>query len=123
VLERTMRTVRAATGSIMLLDRHRGVLRVVAARGGSDDAPVGAELPLGEGVAGKVAQVGEASLVDDGAVVWLPIRVEDRILGVGNLAEGAASPMDPRAFSPMRLRFLCSLVAHVAYARETAGLL
>ena len=56
VLERTMRTVRAATGSIMLLDRHRGLLRVVAARGGSDDAPVGAELPLGEGVAGKVAQ-------------------------------------------------------------------
>src|SRR5204862_6733011 len=86
VLERTMRTVRAATGSIMLLDRKRGTLRVVAARGGSDDAPVGAELPLGEGVAGKVAQVGEASLVDDRAVLWLPIRVEDRIIGVVNLA-------------------------------------
>jgi signal transduction histidine kinase len=123
VLERTMRTVRAATGSIMLLDRHRGVLRVVAARGGSDDAPVGAELPLGEGVAGKVAQVGEASLVDDGAVVWLPIRVEDRIIGVVNLAKGAASPMDPRAFSPMDLQFLSTLMAHVAYALENARLL
>src|SRR5882762_9164272 len=123
VLERTMRTVRAATGSIMLLDRHRGVLRVVAARGGSDDAPVGAELPLGEGVAGKVAQVGEATLVDDGAVIWLPIRVEDRIIGVVNLGKGAASPIDPRAFSPMDLQFLSTLMAHVAYALENARLL
>jgi signal transduction histidine kinase len=123
VLERTMRTVRAATGSIMLLDRHRGVLRVVAARGESDDARVGAELPLGEGVAGKVAQVGEATLVDDGAVIWLPIRVEDRIIGVVNLAKGAASPVDPRTFSPMDLQFLSTLMAHVAYALENARLL
>src|SRR5205823_3507310 len=93
------------------------------ARGGSDDAPVGAELPLGEGVAGKVARVGEASLVDDGAVVWLPIRVEDRIIGVVNLAKGAASPVDPRAFSPMDLQFLSTLMAHVAYALENARLL
>ncbi len=107
----------------MLLDRHRGVLRVVAARGGSGDAPVGAELPLGEGVAGKVAQVGEATLVDDGAVAWLPIRVEDRIIGVVNLAKGAASPMDPRAFLPMDLQFLSTLMAHVAYALENARLL
>ena len=123
VLERTMRTVRAATGSIMLLDRHRGVLRVVAARGESDDAPVGAELPLGEGVAGKVAQVGEATLIDDGAVICMPIRVEDRIIGVVNLAKGAASPADPRAFSPMDLQFLSTLMAHVAYALENARLL
>jgi len=65
VLERTMRTVRASIGSIMLLDRSRGVLRVVAARGDTDDIPVGAEVVLGEGIAGKVAQVGEAMLVDD----------------------------------------------------------
>src|SRR5437899_3999728 len=118
-----MRTVRASIGSIMLLDRQRGVLRVVAARGDSVDIPVGAEVPLGEGVAGKVAQVGEATLVDDGAGVWLPIRVEDRIIGVVNLAKGAASPMDPRAFSPMDLQFLSTLMAHVAYALENARLL
>src|SRR5882762_7838100 len=75
----------------------------------------GAELPLGEGVAGKVAQVGEATLVDDGAVIWLPIRVEDRIIGVVNLGKGAVSPMD--------LQFLSTLMAHVAYALENARLL
>ena len=38
VLERTMRTVRASIGSIMLLDHERQVLRVVVARGLPDDA-------------------------------------------------------------------------------------
>jgi signal transduction histidine kinase len=140
VLERTMRTVRATIGSIMLLDRPRGVLRVVAARGDTDDVPVGAEVALGEGIAGKVAQVGEAMLVDDiatdprfarpnaprygtGAFICSPIRVEDRIIGVVNLAKGAASPVDPRRFSPMDLQFLSTLMAHVAYALENARLL
>src|SRR5437667_458827 len=116
VLERTMRTVRASIGSIMLLDRQRGVLRVVAARGDSVDIPVGAEVPLGEGVAGKVAQVGELELGDGGGLICMPIRVEDRVIGIINLAKGAASPVDPRAFSPMDLQFLSTLIAHVAYA-------
>jgi len=92
VLERTMRTVRASIGSIMLLDRQRGVLRVVAARGDSVDIPVGAEVPLGEGIAGKVAQVGELERGDGGGLICMPIRVEDRVIGVINLAKGAASP-------------------------------
>jgi signal transduction histidine kinase len=123
VLERTMRTVRAATGSIMLLDRHRGVLRVVAGRGDVDDVSVGAETALGEGLAGKVAQVGEMELADQGALICLPIRVEDRIIGVITLAKGEASPLDLRVFSPMDLQFLTTLIAHVAYALENARLL
>jgi signal transduction histidine kinase len=123
VLERTMRTVRASIGSVMLVDRQRGVLRVVAARGGSEDIPVGTEVPLGEGVAGKVAQAGEATLIHDGTFICEPIRVEDRIIGVVNLAKGETSPMDPRAFSPMDLQFLSTLMAHVAYALENARLL
>ena len=123
VLERTMRTVRAATGSIMLLDRKRGVLRVVAARGDSGDAKVGAEVGLGDGVAGKVAQLGEVELAEGGALVCLPIRVEDRVTGVIKLAKGEASPLDPRAFSAMDVQFLSTLIAHVAYALENARLL
>src|SRR2546422_2737260 len=53
----------------------------------------------------------------------MPIRVEDRFIGVINLAKGAASPVDPRAFSPMDLQFLSTLIAHVAYALENARLL
>jgi len=123
VLERTMRTVRAATGSIMLLDRKRGTLRVVAARGDDGDVSVGAEVPLGEGVAGKVAQLGELQLAEAGRLVCLPIRVEDRVTGVIKLAKGDASLLDPRAFSAMDVQFLSTLIAHVAYALENARLL
>ena len=123
VLERTMRTVRAATGSLMLLDRHRGVLRVVAARGEAEHSRVGAEVPLGEGLAGRVAQLGEAQLAQHGTQVCLPIRVEGRIIGVILLAKGEATPLDPRGFAPLDLQFLSTLIAHVAYALENARLL
>jgi signal transduction histidine kinase/HAMP domain-containing protein len=139
VLERTMRTVRATIGSIMLLDHDRQVLRVVAARG-LPEAIVGtAEVAVGEGVAGKVVQLGEPILVEDisadprfakpsdpkygsGAFMCLPVRVEDRIIGVVNLAKSAAAAPSP-AFSPTDLQFLNTLMTHIAYAVDNARLL
>ena len=139
VLERTMRTVRATIGSIMLLDHERGVLRVVAARGLPDNVVGQAEVAVGEGVAGKVVQIGEAVLVEDistdprfarpndpkygsGAFMCLPVRVEDRVIGVVNLAKAAAAPASP-AFTPTDLQFLNALMTHVAYAMDNARLL
>jgi signal transduction histidine kinase len=80
-------------------------------------------VPLSEGLPGRVAQVGELELAEQGARVCLPIRVEDRIIGVISLAKGEATPLDPRAFAPMDLQFLSTLIAHVAYALENARLL
>ena len=139
VLERTMRTVRATIGSIMLLDHDRGVLRVVAARGLPDGVVGHAEVPVGEGVAGKVVQIGEAVLVEDistdprfarpndskygsGAFMCLPVRVEDRVIGVVNLAKAASAAASP-AFTPTDLQFLNTLMTHVAYAVDNARLL
>jgi signal transduction histidine kinase len=139
VLERTMRTVRAGIGSIMLLDHERQVLRVVAARGLPDDVIDRAEVRVGEGIAGKVVQLGEAVLVEDistdprfarpnapqygsGAFMCLPVRVEDRIIGVVNLAKSAALAPSP-AFSPTDLQFLNTLMTHIAYAVDNARLL
>jgi signal transduction histidine kinase len=139
VLERTMRTVRAGIGSIMLLDHERQVLRVVAARGLPDDVVGSAEVRVGEGIAGKVVQIGEPVLVEDiaadprfgkpnepkygsGAFMCLPVRVEDRIIGVVNLAKSAAAAPTP-AFSPTDLQFLNTLMTHIAYAVDNARLL
>ena len=139
VLERTMRTVRASIGSIMLLDHERQVLRVVVARGLPDDVVEHAEVPVGESIAGKVVQLGEPVLVEDistdprfartrdpkygsGAFMCLPVRVEDRIIGVVNLAKSAAAPPTP-AFSPTDLQFLNTLMTHIAYAVDNARLL
>ena len=139
VLERTMRTVRAGIGSIMLLDHERQVLRVVAARGLPEEIVGSAEVRVGEGIAGKVVQIGEPVLVEDisadprfgkpsearygsGAFMCLPVRVEDRIIGVVNLAKSAAAAPSP-AFSPTDLLFLNTLMTHIAYAVDNARLL
>ena len=139
VLERTMRTVRASIGSIMLLDHERQVLRVVVARGLPDDVVEHAEVAVGESIAGKVVQLGEPVFVEDistdprfartrdpkygsGAFMCLPVRVEDRIIGVVNLAKSAAAPPTP-AFSPTDLQFLNTLMTHIAYAVDNARLL
>src|SRR5207247_2623188 len=103
VLERTMRAVHARIGSIMLLDRERQTLRVVAARGHSVEVLGGPEVRVGEGVSGKAVQLGEPVLVEDieadprfgkvndpkygaGSFICMPLRVADRIIGVVNLA-------------------------------------
>jgi len=65
VLERTMRAVSAGIGSIMLLDHERQVLRVAVGRGGGDHHRPHVEVKVGEGIAGRVVQMGEAVLVED----------------------------------------------------------
>ncbi len=120
VLERSMRMVRATRGSIMLLDAERRALRVVAARGPGWEGAAGREVAVGEGVAGRVARFGEPAIAGD--TLSMPIRIEDRIIGVVDLAKSAADA-DERVFSPTDLQFLNTLLAHVAYALDNARLL
>ena len=142
VLERTMRAVSATIGSIMLLDRERQVLRVAVGRGMSDDDPMrrNVEVKVGEGIAGKVVQAGEAVLVEDiekdprfgrssdprygsGSFICMPLRVGDRIVGVVNLAKKEPSPGVPvQSFSPPDLQFLNALMTYTAYAVDNARL-
>jgi signal transduction histidine kinase/HAMP domain-containing protein len=143
VLERTMRAVRAGIGSVMLLDRDRQRLRVAVARGFPTDAPTQMELAVGEGIAGRVVQNGEAVLVEDietdprfarandpkyggGSFICLPLRVQDRVIGVVNLARkqyaAGRAPGTP-AFSQTDLQFLNALMTYTAYAVDNARLL
>jgi signal transduction histidine kinase/HAMP domain-containing protein len=139
VLERTMRAVSASIGSIMLLDRERQTLRMAVGRGLSEDARAGVEVKVGEGIAGRVVQIGEAVLVDDiendprfgkhndpkygtGSFICIPLRVGERIVGVVNLAKKEYTPGTPAAFSPTDLQFLNALATYTAYAVENARL-
>jgi signal transduction histidine kinase/ActR/RegA family two-component response regulator len=140
VLERMMRAVRAASGSIMLLDAERQSLTVAVALGRAEDVAGSREIRIGEGVIGKVAAQGEALLVADvasdsrfsewthegGSFICLPLRVGDRIVGVVNLSkqELAAGPNGAvTPFSQTDLQFLNALVVHMAYAVDNARLL
>ena len=142
VLERTMRAVSATIGSIMLLDRERQVLRVAVGRGLGDDdhARPQVEVKVGEGIAGRVVQMGEAVLVEDiekdtrfgrvsdpkyggGSFICMPLRVGDRIVGVVNLAKKESAPGVPaHSFVPTDLQFLNALMTYTAYAVDNARL-
>src|SRR6266540_269277 len=144
VLQTTMRAVRATVGSIMILDRDRRVLRLAASRGIPEEVAAAAEVKLGDGIAGKVLEMGEPVLVDDieadprfkqpnapqygsGSFICMPIRVGDRVVGVINMAKRkeTGDPSMPRLqpFSQMDLQFLNALMTYIGYAVDNARLL
>lgn len=144
VLQTTMRAVRATIGSIMILDRERQTLRLAASRGIPDDIIGSAEVKVGEGIAGKVVELGEPVLVDDieadprfnkpnaahygsSSFISMPIRSGDRVIGVINMAkrkeEGGAGGPRPQPFSSIDLQFLNALMTYIGYAVENARLL
>jgi signal transduction histidine kinase/CheY-like chemotaxis protein len=127
----------------MLLDQQRKTLRIAASRGLPAEVHDQAEVRLGEGVAGKVAELGDAVIVDDiekdarfakvndpkygtGSFICMPVRVGDRVIGVINLAkkeDASTSPPTPRPFSPIDLQFLSALLTYIGYAVDNARLL
>lgn len=143
VLQSTMRAVRATVGSIMILDKDRTVLRLAASRGIPDEVVPAVEVKVGEGVAGKVVEMGEPVLVDDiasdprfnkandpqygnGSFICMPIRVGDRVIGVINMAkkrDGALSESLRQPFSSTDLQFLNALMTYIGYAVDNSRLL
>jgi signal transduction histidine kinase/CheY-like chemotaxis protein len=141
VLQNTMRAVRATIGSIMILDSDRQTLRLAVSRGIPDEVASSTEVRVGEGIAGKVVELGEPVLVDDvasdprfskpnapqygsGSFICMPIRVADRIIGVINMAKKkeAGGPA-PHPFSPTDLQFLNALLTYIGYSVDNARLL
>jgi len=139
VLERTMRAVSAGIGSIMLLDRDRQTLRVAVGRGLQEAGRGPVEVKVGEGIAGKVVEMGEAVVVEDiekdprfgqandpryggGSFICMPLRVAERIVGVVNLSKKEVAPGTTGVFSQTDLQFLNALATYTAYAVDNARL-
>ena len=139
VLERTMRAVSAGIGSIMLLDRERRTLRVAVGRGLQETGRGPVEVKVGEGIAGKVVEMGEAVVVEDiekdprfgqandpryggGSFICMPLRVAERIVGVVNLSKKEVAPGTTGVFSQTDLQFLNALATYTAYAVDNARL-
>jgi signal transduction histidine kinase len=141
VLQTTMRTIRANAGAVMLVDEDGRKLRLVVASGGGE-AATAPELPLGEGVEGRVAAFGESIVVDHveadprlagtavarqgGAFVCLPIRGGDRVIGVISLVkrrESAGVDLRSQPFTGTDLQFLNALMTYIGYAVANARLL
>ena len=142
-LHTTMRVVHAGAGSIMLLDHETGRLRSAASRGLPDELIEPVEVGLGEGIAGTVAALGDAIVIESmekdarftpgkdgrpasGSFICMPLRAGDRVVGVMSLVrkeDAGTTPSTPRPFSPSDLQFLATLLTYIAYAVDNARLL
>lgn len=125
--------VQAQGSALYIADEARGDL-VVLISFGLDRNYVGNRLPLGEGMAGRVAQQGEPMIIDDyetwdkRAVIYeghslarmlsVPLKWQDRVLGVINLHRDLNHP----PFNEEELRLANLFAAHAAIALENARL-
>jgi len=134
-LDKTLEIMKGNIGGILLLDEEKQKLSYRVYRGLSESYVGTMSLRLGEGIAGRVAQTGEAILVEDisedsraykprivaaeglRAFASVPLRVKEKIVGVLNVAS-----YEPRKFSAADARLLESIAAQIAIAIENARL-
>jgi PAS domain S-box-containing protein len=134
-IEKTLEIMKRNTGGILLLDEERKKLCYRVYNGLSNEYAQSVCFRLGEGIVGKVAQTGEAVMVDDvsadphvahpnliateklRAFAAIPLQVRNKILGVLTIASH-----DVRKFSAEDIQLLESIASHIAIAVENAKL-
>ncbi|HNT37318.1 MAG TPA: GAF domain-containing protein [bacterium] len=126
LLQQIVTVTNAENGSIMLLDESKEKLILQAAAGTKDFAPQGVCFNVGEGIAGLVAQRGQAQVISDTlkdpiykglghhqesikSLICMPLICHREILGVLNLS---SSRVD--AFSQNMYRFLQVVAGYLA---------
>ena len=104
ILDKSAELLKAEQGSLMLLDQETDVLLLEAKKGIIEGVTEKLRIHRGEGIAGKVAELGEPILVENlekdprvkqknrqhyktRSFVSVPIKIEDRIIGVLNLSD------------------------------------
>ncbi len=134
-LDTTLRFINGSRGGIMLLNEENEVLEYRVSRGLSNRFSEEMYMKLGEGIAGKVAQSGKATLVDDisaepdatrpdlisleglRAFVSVPLKVKEKVLGVMN-----CTSQEPHKFTQKDFHLLQSIGDQLGIAVEQAKL-
>ncbi len=134
-LDKTLEIMQRSTGGILLLDEESKMLCYRVNRGLSKEYVQGMCLRLGEGIAGRVAQTGEAILVEDISTdpraarldlidaervrtfASVPLLSKGKVLGVINIASHEAGKL-----SSEDIQLLESIAAQIAIAVENARL-
>ncbi len=124
----------AQVGSIMLTDERKEFLTIEAAIGLSAEITAKTRLPIGESIAGTVAQNGQPLIIEDverdekfkrinkekygaASLLCCPLRIKNKIIGVINLAnkEGGEN------FTKNDLRLLTTFASQAAIAVDDAN--
>jgi diguanylate cyclase (GGDEF)-like protein len=136
IIDGAYRIFQAEKVSLMLLDEAASELRMCAARNIPEDVIAKIRVPLGEGLAGKVAESGEAIVVSDmdgdprfqrrqdagyqtNSFAIIPLKHKDSVLGVINLTNRS----DGSSFSEGDLALLAALANQAAIAIRNSQLI
>jgi diguanylate cyclase (GGDEF)-like protein len=131
ILDQSARLLMAEQGSLMLLDQKTDALLLEARVGAVDLPQEKMRILLGEGIAGRVAQNGEAILVQNverdprirqknrlnyktPSFVSVPLKIGSRIIGVLNLADKTSGEV----FDRDDLHLIQSFATHAAVVLE-----
>ena len=121
--------------SLMFLNRDKGELSIVAAKGLSEDVIQNTRLPLGDGIAGKVALNGKHLLINDltnypyplqemdrnyksNSLISVPLMIKGETFGVLNVTEKS----DGSDFSDEEVSLLLTLSEKAALSIENYAL-
>lgn len=137
ILYSAMQVMNAQGAAALLLDEETGELAFSAAIGTHSERLIGLHVPMGEGVAGRVAQNGQVAIVNDvledkrfsgqidartgfstHSLICVPLKVRDRVLGVIEVVNRA----DGSTFSLADAEVLKALANQAAIALENARL-
>jgi len=133
ILDEASQVLGVDQASLMLLDPTTRMLTVAAARGTRADTVGRIRLPIGEGIAGYVAEQGRALLIEElsdhplaeratreeahpGSLLSVPLKVKQRILGVLNVT----SKRSGQPFTSGDMKLLSALADLAALSIENA---
>jgi len=131
ILDKSADLLRAEQGSLMLLDHETEDLLVEAKKGNIERVMENLRINRGEGIAGRVAEFGEAILVENlendprvkhknrqnyktRSFVSVPLMIDDRIIGVLNLSDKTSGEV----FNEEDLKLIQSFATHAAIVME-----
>ena len=129
------RLLRTEIGSLMLVDKETNMLEIVAARGLPEELVKNIHIPIGKGIAGKVAEEGESILCENietdtrflkesnekytsKSFVSVPLKIQNRVIGVLNINNKESK----QKFDEKDLRLLTILAEQSARTIENAEL-
>jgi len=135
IVTNATRLLRTEIGSLMLINKETNMLEIVAARGLPDEVVKNTRIPIGEGIAGKVAEEGEPILCEDiekdkrffresnekytsNSFVSVPLKVQNKVIGVLNVNNKESK----QKFDEKDLRLLTILADQSAMTIENAEL-
>jgi len=133
IIDLATKVIGAGTGSVMLLDTDKNMLRISASIGIKQEIIARTELPLGSSIAGTVAQTGKPVMIENietdmefkrkakvqyesKSLLSVPLQVKGEIIGVINLTD----KLEEDKFSDEDLKLLTALASQAAIAIDDA---